>query len=151
MLFFSGAAPFYAALLIPFVAGTTLIILEILRRQPPPSLSAIYLFWLAVCGGLGWFLAAIPPYWIWSVYLLIPETAWAPSDAQQTKPFLFGLKKYFKQRALELIRAMIVFLFFAGAVLLLRQKLHGASYWVTGVFVLMISEMIIMGIKGFKK
>ncbi len=143
LLFFSGASLFYAAFLIPFMAGMTLLIFEILRRRPRSALSAVYLFWLAVCGGLGWFTAAIPPYWVWSVHLLVSESAWAPSEAQRAKPFLFGLKKYFKRRLLELAAALIFFIAFATILTLLRQNFHGGSYWTAAIFMILVAEIVL--------
>lgn len=155
LLFLAGAPLFYAAALIPVAAGITLLVFEMLRRQPRRALSAVYLFWLAVCGGLGWFFAAIPPYWIWCVHLLLPETVRAPSDAQQAKPFLFGLKKYFKRRVFELAAALILFFAFAAAAAWLRQKLQGAAYWVSAIFALLVFEVVFAvirnGRQGLKK
>ena len=147
----TGISLLYAAVLIPVFTGVTLLVFEMLRRRPRAALSAFFLFWLAICGGLGWFYLAVPPYWIWSVYLLVPETAWAPSDAQQAKPYLFGLKKYFKRRILELIMMLVLFLVCASGAYLLRQRFQSAAYWAATIFMLLIFEIIFGVVWGRKK
>ena len=151
MLFFAGKPLFSVAFLIPLAAGLTFIAFELLRRQSRATLSVAYMLWLVLCGGLGWFFAAIPPYWIWSVHLMVPETVSAPAHAQQAKPFLFGLRKYFKQRVMELGLAAVLFFSFAGAVTLLHQKLSNASYWVAALFLILCAEMIRFAMRGRKK
>lgn len=151
LLLFTTKSLFWAALLIPIVAGLTFVVFELLRRQSRTALSAAYMLWLVLCGGLGWFLAGIPPYWIWCVHLLVPETVSAPTVAQQAKPFLFGLRKYFKRRVTELGLAAILFLAFAGGVTLLHQKVSHVSYWVVALFLILFAEIVLFALQRRKK
>lgn len=151
LFFFQGNDLFYAALLIPVVSGVTLFVFELLRSQPRPALFAIYLVWLSVCGALGWFTLDLPPYWIWPVHLLIPKTAWAPSDAQRARPFLFGLKKYMKRRVMELVVALIAAFAVAGGILFLQQKTGGVMLWIFGALALVVMEVILGQLQRLKK
>lgn len=147
LLFFSGNNLFYAALVIPVVGGLTLLLFELSRPLPRSALFAIYLLWLSGCGALGWWAMQLPPYWIWSVYILIPRTAWEPSDAQRKKPFLFGLKKYQKARVLELVIALAATLAFAGALAWLQLKAEGATIWICGILALVVTEIVLIKLR----
>ena len=152
---------FYAAVLIPLVAGITMFLFEIIRtpaapelqrgEQPRDSLAAFYLFWLAGCGALAWLGVGIPPYWIWSVYLIVPKSIWAPSDAQRKKPFLYGFKKYSKRRIFELVSALAAASVFAGFSVWLRPQFQGAMSWVIVLFVLLICEIFFTTLRRQKK
>ncbi len=142
---------FYAAALFPFVAGTTLLLLEMMRAQSRSALFTFYLFWLAGCGALAWLYAAIPPYWIWSVYLLIPKSVWEPSDVLRKKPFFFGFKKYYKRRLLELATALSVSLVFAVCFVWLRMYFEGPVLWVLILFALLVLEIFLTALRRQNK
>jgi|GEM_PF-2871285 len=151
LFFFNNEKIFYVAALIPMAAGATLLLFELLRNQARSSLFAFYLFWLAALGACGWLGAGLPPYWIWSVYLLVPGSVWEPSDAQRAQSFLWGLRKYFKRRIFELMAALLFAFIFACFFMGLRQILQGVISWAIILFVGLILEFLFETFRKQKK
>ena len=151
LIFFSSVQLFYAVPFIFLAAGSMLIVLELIRSQPRPTISAVYMFCLAALGGAGWIGAEIPPYWIWSTYLLIPPAAWKPTDMQRAKPRLFGFKKYSKRRIQELTLALFFFGVGSAALLYIRKSFQGAEVWIFAIAALLFFEIIFSKIKGRQK
>ena len=151
LFFFNNEEIFYAVALILIAAGATLLLFEFLRNQARSSLFAFYLFWLAALGACGWLAAGLPPYWIWSVYLLVPVSVWEPSDAQRAQPFLMGLKKYFKSRVFELITAFLFAFIFTFLLIGSRQISQGVISWVIILFLGLILEFLFETFRKQKK
>ena len=151
LIFFSKTQIIYVIPVIFLAVGTLLIFLELLRLQPRSTTSAVYIFGLAVLGGAGWTCAELPPYWIWSVHMLIPCAAWKPTDMQRAKPRLFGFKKYSKRRIQELVRALFFFGIGSGALFFICENFQGVASWIFAIAALLFFEIIFSKIKGRQK
>lgn len=150
LLFLSGSSLFIAAAFIPAAAGLTLVLLELVRRQPPFVMNAAYLICLAACGLAGWYFLKVPPYWIWSAHILVSETARRPSEAQRKRPAGFGFKKYAAKRIKELFMVFVAALAAAGSIYFLKEAVSGPAVWMLAILAFAAAQIFLDGTKEVK-
>lgn len=151
LIFFTDEKIFWAILLISFSSGLTWVVFDLLKSQPRSAQNAFQLFWFASLGGLGWIFAQIPPYWIWSVYLLVAPAFLLTAEPRSVRPFLFNFKKYGGVRIRELLLGCLFSCAFAGMVLFFHAHYHGIQAWIFSVGILIFWEILSNRIRGLKK
>ncbi len=151
LLLFADGKIFLAAGILPFAAALVLTLLELLRPRTNDTWHYFfYLILLMLLGGAGWAFANLPPYWIWSLHLLLPMSAWKPSPRQRAKPALFGFKKYLNRRASELVFMLGSGLLFVAAAMMMREKFSILVMWISAVMLAAIIEALEAQTRGRK-